>query len=83
MRAVWVIRKHSIRPKAVGSRMDTRVHFRLPVSLRMVSRVVAQGQWKRVKIRVQAAVVEVQPWAVRRAFRVIRLPGSVSTPCSR
>lgn len=82
-RTDWLIRKHSSRPKAVGRRMDRRVHFRLPVSLWMVSRVVAQGQWNRVKMSVQAAVVVVQPWAARRAFRVIRLPGSVRLPCSK
>ncbi len=45
----------------VGSSAPTSVHFQLPVSLRMVSSVVEQGQWFIEKIMVFKAVSHVQP----------------------
>ena len=44
-----------------------------PISIR----VVAQGQWSRVKRMVQAAVRGVQPWEIRRDLRVRRFSGAV------
>ena len=73
----WAVRKQRVRPKAVGRRKARRVHLRLSVSLWMVMRVVAQGQWRRVKRIVQAAVVAVQPWVRRSDFRAGRLSGDM------
>jgi hypothetical protein len=36
-------------PRVVGRRAEANVHFRLRVSFLIVRRVVAQGQWNRVK----------------------------------
>ena len=35
---------HAAMPAAVGTRMERSIHLKLPVSLRMVRQVVAQGQ---------------------------------------
>ena len=72
-----MVRRQRVRPKAVGRRKARRVHLRLLVSLWMVIRVVAQGQWSRVKRMVQAAVRGVQPWEIRRDLRVRRFSGAV------
>ena len=41
------------------------VHLKLPVSFFMVKTVVAQGQWKSVKIAVHTAVLIVQPLSIK------------------
>ena len=52
-------------PNMVGIIRDRIVHLRLPVSFFIVIRVVEQGQWKRIKITVQMAVIGVHPFAVK------------------
>ncbi len=74
---------HRSIPVMVGRRMDTAVHFRLPVSLYMVRQVVEQGQWKRQKIIRQTGVTAVQPWAEKIEEREAMVPVSVSIPVWR
>ena len=61
IRATVAKAKHSTIPQTVGTRKDMAVHFRLPDSLRMVRRVVVQGQCIREKSMVLTAVIQVQP----------------------
>lgn len=67
-----VMRKQAPNPQIVGMENAAAVHFKLPVSLRMVSRVVEQGQCIREKTAVQRAVVQVQPFALRTSFRAAK-----------
>ena len=58
--AKWMPMQHKM-PSKVGRAAARKVHFRLPVSFFMVSRVVEQGQCMREKVMVQMAVTQVQP----------------------
>ncbi len=42
-RAMTAVSMHTRKPRASGIRAEIRVHFLLPVSLKIVSRVVLQG----------------------------------------
>lgn len=71
---------HRSTPAEVGMRMAAAVHFRLPVSLRMVRQVVEQGQWNRQKIIRHSGVTPVHPWEANRALRLAVLSISASVP---
>ena len=58
--------KQMRRPKIVGRRAERRVQLQEPVSFLMVSRVVEQGKWRRLKTMKARAVHRVHP-AARRA----------------
>ena len=74
-----VNRQHRAMPRTVGSRKARAVHLRLPVSRRMVSRVVEQGQWSRVNSSILTALCQVQPLDCKTVSRLplstaVRLP---------
>ena len=70
-------------PTTVGKTAASAVHFQLWVSLRMVSRVVEQGQCIREKSMVEPAVIQVHPWSKNRAFSSSRLSMDTKLPCAR
>ena len=53
---------HAAMPAAVGTRMERSIHLKLPVSLRMVRQVVAQGQCISENSMVLIAVTQVHPF---------------------
>ena len=70
-------------PITLGNRKATAVHLRLPVSFFMVRQVVEQGQWKREKIAMQAAVLNVHPWEISRDKRALLSSISTRQPLCR
>lgn len=66
IRARKAVRLHRVIPQAVGMKKARAIHFRLPVSFRMVRRVVEQGQWNREKRIRFNAVRQVHPLAAKR-----------------
>ncbi len=58
-----VIARQRTSPRAVGSRKESTVHFLLPVSFFIVASVVPQGKCSSVKMSVQTAVSQVQPFS--------------------
>ena len=56
--------------------------FRLPDSLRMVRRVVVQGQCIREKSMVLTAVIQVQPLFTSKSLSCARLSNSKRLPCA-
>ena len=81
--AVFANRKQSRKPVSVGIKNETAAHFRLPVSLRMVIRVVEQGQCISEKSITLTAVTQVQPLADSSAYSSVRLSSSRMLPCER
>ena len=81
--AIWVKTKHIARPHIVGSAIATKVHFKLPVSLRIVRQVVAQGQCISEKSIIFIAVIIVQPLFISRVFIIFKSFISVRLPCER
>lgn len=79
-RAMVVKIKHTRIPITVGSRKASKVHLKLPVSLRIVRQVVEHGQCIRQKSMVEIAVIEVHPWDNRRDFSSVKLPNSKRLP---
>ena len=73
IRATVAKAKHSTIPQTVGTRKDIIVHLRLPDSLRMVRRVVVQGQCIREKSMVLTAVIQVQPLFTSKSLSCARL----------
>ena len=55
-------------PMRVGRTAATSVHLKLPVSFLMVSSVVEQGKWKRLKSITFIAVTAVHPFDTNRFF---------------
>ena len=80
IRTMPVNAKQIIIPQTVGTRKDTRVHLRLPDSLRMVSKVVVQGQCIKENNMVLTAVTQVQPLFTRRSLSWARLSNSRMLP---
>ena len=74
--------KHEAMPIIVGTNTETIVHFQLPVSFFIVSRVVEQGQCMREKSMVLMAVSHVQPLFTNSAFRAARLSIDSILPCA-
>ena len=70
----------SATPKPVGKRMDKSVHFMLAVSFFTVKTVVEQGQWQRVNISIEIAVLIVQPLSIKRFFIKLSEKPSSKTP---
>lgn len=64
----------------MGRRMDTAVHFKLPVSFFMVRQVVEQGQWNREKTAMQTAVLTVHPLADSRLKMAVLSSMGARTP---
>lgn len=56
-----LIVKHKRIPNKVGNINANRVHFILPVSLKILKQVVEQGQCNKVNMIVHNAVVQVHP----------------------
>ena len=71
---------HSTKPQSVGMRKEAITHFQPPVSLRIVKRVVEQGQCIRENSMVQTAVTQVQPLATSSSFNWVRLSNSSRLP---
>ena len=67
-RAVVAITKQMTKPKAVGSKKEQIVHFKLRVSFLMVKHVVEHGQCSRQKTMVHKAVTHVQPLFKRSVY---------------
>ena len=70
-------------PREVGRMAESAVHRQLPVSFRIVSRVVEQGQCMREKAIVQSAVLRLQPLAVKSVFISMRLSVPERLPSAR
>ena len=66
---------------AVGSRAERAHQRRLPVSLRMVSRVVEQGQWNRHSTITARAVHTVHPWESSRLCSSVKLTSVRAALC--
>ena len=65
--ATLVNRIQAQMPITVGSAAASPVHFQLPVSFLIVSRVVEQGQCISENSIMLMAVIQVQPWSTKRA----------------
>ena len=74
---------HIAHPNMVGIIKERNVHFRLPVSLRIVRQVVAHGQWTNVKSITLTAVVHVHPFCTRSCFKILISLISAKLPCER
>ena len=61
-------------PSMAGIRKASAVHFMLPVSLRIVRHVVAQGQCTSVKSMTLTAVFHVHPFATSNCFKTFMSP---------
>ena len=72
--------KHIVRPHTVGSIMASKVHFKLPVSLRIVRQVVAQGQCISENSIMFIAVIIVQPLSISSVFIIFKSFISVKLP---
>ena len=70
-------------PNKVGSRAERNVYDSFPVSFFTVMSVVAQGQWKRVKINMESAVLSVQPFIMKSSRKADRSEISVRVPEDR
>jgi len=70
---------HIATPKAVGSKNDASVHFKLPVSFFTVIRVVEHGQCIKKNTTVHIQVVMLQPFAQSISFTAIRFKSGLRT----
>ena len=71
--SVFII-KQMINPVIVGNKNANMVHNLLFVSFLIVKIVVLQGKWNNIKIKVQIAVVIVQPLFINNVFNSNKLP---------
>ena len=78
--ATLVNRIQAQMPITVGSAAASPVHFQLPVSFLIVSRVVEQGQCISEKSMTLTAVTQVHPLATNSCFISARLPSSRILP---
>lgn len=60
---------HRKMPMSAGRINAANIHQRLPVSFLTVKRAVMQGQWNRVKVIKDMAVIPFQPFKVRISFK--------------
>ena len=74
---------HAAMPAAVGTRMERSIHLRLPVSLRMVRQVVAQGQCISENSMVLIAVTQVHPFWDSSVYIAWLSPSSSRLPWAR
>ena len=72
--------KHKIIPIIVGSKIENKVHFKLPVSFFIVRHVVEQGKWHNEKTNIQIAVVTVQPLSIKICLKLSKLENSTIFP---
>ena len=72
--------KHKIIPIIVGSKIENKVHFKLPVSFFIVRHVVEQGKWHNEKTKTHIAVVMVQPLATNICLKLSKLENSTIFP---
>lgn len=72
--------KHIQNPQTVGTNIESRVHFSLPLSFLIVRQVVEHGQCIKENNITHIAVSDVQPLDTKISFKVDKLSYPIKLP---